>query len=97
MQPVIIFVILSIVVAASFAVGNHAPLAQLEAMLSDVRTSRLARSDVVDPRVVIVAVKSDMSDLFDWPSPLPQNAPTVGEALFGLADSGSSYGWCAIR
>ena len=46
------------------------------------------------PRVVIVAIKSDMSDLFDWPSPMPQNAPTVGEALFDLM---AANGWVGAR
>ena len=29
------------------------------------------------PRVVIVAVKSGLSDVFDWPTALPHNSPTV--------------------
>lgn len=36
------------------------------------------------PRVVIVAVRKDLSDLFDWPTPIPVNPPTVGETLFDL-------------
>jgi adenylate cyclase len=62
MQPVIIFVLLSIVVASSFVLGNHAPFAPLEAMLADIRTSRLARSDAVDPRVVIIAITEESLD-----------------------------------
>lgn len=59
MQPVIIFVLLSIVIASSFVLGNHAPFAPLEAMLADVRTSRLARSDVLDPTIVVVAITEE--------------------------------------
>ena len=33
------------------------------------------------PRVVIVAVRKDFSDVFDWPDVLPHNPPTVGETL----------------
>lgn len=36
------------------------------------------------PRVVIVAVREDLSDAFDWPSAYPQNPPTVGETLYDL-------------
>lgn len=42
------------------------------------------------PRVVIVAVKKEMTDLFDWPSPLPHNPPTVGETLRDLM---GANGW----
>lgn len=59
MQPVIIFVLLSIVIASSFVLGNHAPFAPLEAMLADVRTSRLARSDAIDASVVVVAITEE--------------------------------------
>lgn len=33
------------------------------------------------PRVVIVALKEDYADSFEWPEVLPQNPPTVGEVL----------------
>lgn len=33
------------------------------------------------PRVVIVALKSNLVDAFDWPDVLPHNPPTVGETL----------------
>lgn len=33
------------------------------------------------PRVVIVALKQEYTDGFEWPEVLPQNPPTVGEAL----------------
>jgi DNA (cytosine-5)-methyltransferase 1 len=33
------------------------------------------------PRVVIVALRNDMADAFDWPEVLPHNPPTVGELL----------------
>ena len=59
MRPVVILVILLISVASSFVLGNLAPFAQMEAMLADVRTSHLARSDVVDPRIVIVAITEE--------------------------------------
>jgi DNA (cytosine-5)-methyltransferase 1 len=36
------------------------------------------------PRVVIVAIKKEISDHFEWPSPLPHNPPTVGETLYDL-------------
>jgi DNA (cytosine-5)-methyltransferase 1 len=36
------------------------------------------------PRVVIVALRKELSDLFDWPAPLPHNPPTVGETLLDL-------------
>ncbi len=42
------------------------------------------------PRVVIVAVRKDMSDLFDWPVPLAVNPPTVGETLLDLM---AANGW----
>jgi DNA (cytosine-5)-methyltransferase 1 len=42
------------------------------------------------PRVVIVALRKDMSDLFDWPTALPHNPPTVGETLRDLMEKN---GW----
>lgn len=36
------------------------------------------------PRVVIVAVKKQLVDAFDWPEVEPQNPPTVGECLRDL-------------
>lgn len=36
------------------------------------------------PRVVIVALRSDLVDAFDWPEVQPHNPPTVGEALRDL-------------
>ncbi|MGR3467011.1 MAG: DNA cytosine methyltransferase [Shimia sp.] len=42
------------------------------------------------PRVVIVAVRDDWSDGFDWPMPGETDAPTVGQALGGLMAEG---GW----
>jgi DNA (cytosine-5)-methyltransferase 1 len=36
------------------------------------------------PRVVIVALRKELSELFDWPTPLPHNPPTVGETLLDL-------------
>jgi DNA (cytosine-5)-methyltransferase 1 len=42
------------------------------------------------PRVVIVGVRKDLSDLFDWPTPLQINPPTVGETLLDLM---AANGW----
>lgn len=42
------------------------------------------------PRVVIVAVRSELSDVFDWPTSNAHNPPTVGETLFDLM---TSNGW----
>lgn len=33
------------------------------------------------PRVVIVALKKELADIFDWPTVYPHNPPTVGETL----------------
>ncbi len=42
------------------------------------------------PRVVIVAIRKDMVEAFDWPTVLPHNPPTVGEALEDLM---AANGW----
>jgi DNA (cytosine-5)-methyltransferase 1 len=42
------------------------------------------------PRVVIVALRKDLSDLFDWPTALPHNPRTVGETLKDLM---AANGW----
>lgn len=42
------------------------------------------------PRVVIVALKKNLSDVFDWPTVLPHNPPTVGETLRDLM---GANGW----
>lgn len=42
------------------------------------------------PRVVIVAMKQDYADGFEWPEVLPQNPPTVGEVL---KDMMAANGW----
>jgi DNA (cytosine-5)-methyltransferase 1 len=36
------------------------------------------------PRVVIVAIRKDLVEAFDWPTVLPYNPPTVGETLKDL-------------
>ncbi len=46
------------------------------------------------PRVVIVAIRKDMTDAFDWPTALPNSPPTVGEKLFDLMAAG---GWQGAR
>ena len=42
------------------------------------------------PRVIIVALKSSASRFFNWPVPVSEPAPTVGNALFDLM---SANGW----
>ena len=42
------------------------------------------------PRVVIVALRKELNDLFDWPTALPHNPPTVGETLKDLM---AANGW----
>ncbi len=42
------------------------------------------------PRVVIVALKDDIKDRFEWPTPIPTDPPTVGQTLLDLMSSG---GW----
>ncbi|HMT47725.1 MAG TPA: DNA cytosine methyltransferase [Novosphingobium sp.] len=42
------------------------------------------------PRVVIVAVRKDLVDAFDWPDVLPHNPPTVGATLRDLM---AADGW----
>lgn len=42
------------------------------------------------PRVVIVALRNDLVDAFDWPEVLPHNPPTVGETLRDLM---AANGW----
>lgn len=46
------------------------------------------------PRVIIVAIRSDMADSFDWPIPHPHNPATVGETLVDLM---SVNGWRGAR
>jgi DNA (cytosine-5)-methyltransferase 1 len=45
------------------------------------------------PRVVIVALRREYTDLFDWPTGRPHNPPTVGETLKDLM---ASNGWGAV-
>jgi len=50
------------------------------------------------PRVVIVALKRELSDEFDWPTALPHNPPTVGETLKDLMAAkgwGGAEAWAA--
>lgn len=42
------------------------------------------------PRVIIVALKREIWDRFDWPQVATQNPPTVGDTLHGLM---ASRGW----
>jgi DNA (cytosine-5)-methyltransferase 1 len=42
------------------------------------------------PRVVIVAIRNDMADAFDWPTAHPHNPATVGETLYDLM---AANGW----
>ena len=46
------------------------------------------------PRVVIVAMKADVWDCFDWPTPLPHNPPSVGSTLLDLM---AAKGWHGAR
>lgn len=47
------------------------------------------------PRVVIVAVRDDLKDAFEWPAPSPFDAPTVGETLQDLMAANSWRGAAA--
>jgi DNA (cytosine-5)-methyltransferase 1 len=50
------------------------------------------------PRVVIVALRKELSELFDWPTPQPHNPPTVGETLLDLMEENGWLGanaWAA--
>lgn len=42
------------------------------------------------PRVVIVAIRKELVEAFDWPTVLPHNPPTVGETLKDLM---ATNGW----
>lgn len=42
------------------------------------------------PRVVIVALRNDIKDRFEWPVPTPNDPPTVGQTLIDLM---SANGW----
>lgn len=46
------------------------------------------------PRVVIVAIRRDLANAFDWPTPQPHNPKTVGETLFDLM---AANGWPGAR
>ncbi|MBY0306809.1 MAG: DNA cytosine methyltransferase [Sphingomonas sp.] len=46
------------------------------------------------PRVVIVAIRKDLADVFDWPTALPHNPPTVGETLKDLM---GARGWLGTK
>jgi DNA (cytosine-5)-methyltransferase 1 len=46
------------------------------------------------PRVVIVALRDELSDIFDWPTPQPHNPATVGETLHDLM---AANGWRGAR
>lgn len=46
------------------------------------------------PRVVIVALRHDIKDAFEWPTPNPHDAPTVGDALYDLM---AERGWLGAR
>lgn len=45
------------------------------------------------PRVVIVALKKELCDLYDWPTVQPHNPPTVGETLKELM---GAKGWLGV-
>lgn len=46
------------------------------------------------PRVVIVAIRKEMTEAFEWPTAQPYNPPTVGEKLYDLMSAG---GWQGAR
>lgn len=46
------------------------------------------------PRVIILALRSDVADRFEWPMPHEQNPPTVGETLFDLM---AARGWRKVK
>jgi DNA (cytosine-5)-methyltransferase 1 len=46
------------------------------------------------PRVIIVGLRHELTDKFDWPEVLPHNPPTVGETL---RDMMSANGWLGIE
>jgi len=46
------------------------------------------------PRVIIVAIRHDMTDAFDWPAPQPQNPKSVGQTLYDLM---AANGWEGAR
>lgn len=46
------------------------------------------------PRVVIVALRKDLVDAFDWPTAFPHNPSTVGETLYDLM---AANGWRGAR
>lgn len=72
--------------------------AQLKALGYSVDWRLLNASDFgvpqLRPRVVIVAIRSDMADAFDWPTALPHNPKTVGETLYDLM---AENGWVGAR
>lgn len=45
------------------------------------------------PRVVIVAIRNDLTDAFDWPTVRPHNPPTVGDTLKDLM---AVNGWLGV-
>jgi DNA (cytosine-5)-methyltransferase 1 len=50
------------------------------------------------PRVVIIAIRKDLVEAFDWPTVMPHNPPTVGETLKDLMSANSWRGaarWAA--
>ncbi len=67
---------------------------QLEAMGYVTEWRLLNASDFgvpqLRPRVVIVGVERSLSDMFDWPTPNPQNAASVGRTLRDLM---AANGW----
>ncbi len=46
------------------------------------------------PRVIIVAIRDDIADGFEWPAGSPHDAPTVGETLHDLM---AARGWRGVK
>ncbi|MBX8573269.1 DNA cytosine methyltransferase [Pseudomonas cichorii] len=42
------------------------------------------------PRAILIALRPDLIDFFEWPTPHPEAAPTVGETLYDLM---ALHGW----
>jgi DNA (cytosine-5)-methyltransferase 1 len=77
-----------------FETYRNGVASSLEKMGFVVRWHLLNASDFgvpqLRPRVVCVALKSGISEYFQWPQKISKATPTVGEALFDLM---SSDGW----
>lgn len=73
---------------AVFEDYRNALKSELHRLGYDTRWRLLNASDFgvpqLRPRVVIVALRDDLKDRFQWPTARPQDAPSVGQALHDL-------------